>query len=77
LAPVPSVNVHTLNERLKYGKRHLIFTLAGLAGTFVGAQLSKRLPAQKLKKAYAWFVIDLAIFLLADNLGSHQICGRG
>jgi uncharacterized protein len=46
----------------------LVFTLAGLAGTFAGAQLSKRLPAQKLQKAFAWFVIVLAIFLLVDNL---------
>ena len=46
----------------------LVFTLAGLAGTFAGAQLSKRLPAQKLQKAFAWFVIALAIFLLVDNL---------
>ena len=46
----------------------LVFTLAGLAGTFAGAQLSKHLPAQKLQKAFAWFVIALAVFLLADNL---------
>jgi uncharacterized membrane protein YfcA len=46
----------------------LVFTLAGLVGTFAGTQLSKRLPAQKLQKAFAWFVIALAVFLLADNL---------
>jgi uncharacterized membrane protein YfcA len=45
-----------------------IFILAGLAGTFAGAQLSKRMPAQKLQKTFAWFVIVLAVFLLADNL---------
>lgn len=45
----------------------MIFTLAGLAGTFTGARLSKRLPAQKLQRAFAWFVILLALVLLADN----------
>lgn len=45
-----------------------VFVLAGLAGTYAGAWLSKRLPAQKLQQAFAWFIILLAIFLLADNL---------
>jgi uncharacterized protein len=45
----------------------LIFTLAGLAGTFAGARLAKILPAQKLQRAFAWFVIFLAVFLLVDN----------
>ena len=47
-----------------------IFTLAGLVGTFAGARLNKRLPAEKLQKAFAWFVIVLALFLLYDNLPS-------
>ena len=47
-----------------------IFTLAGLVGTFAGARLNKRLPAEKLQKAFAWFVIMLALFLLYDNLPS-------
>jgi hypothetical protein len=45
----------------------MVFTLAGLAGTFTGARLSKRLPAQKLQRAFAWFVILLALVLLVDN----------
>ena len=45
-----------------------IFTVAGLIGTFSGARLSKRLPAEKLQKIFAWFVIALASFLLYDNL---------
>jgi uncharacterized membrane protein YfcA len=45
-----------------------IFTVAGLAGTFAGARLNKRLPAGKLQKVFAWFVIALALFLLYDNL---------
>jgi uncharacterized membrane protein YfcA len=46
----------------------LIFTLAGLVGTFAGARLNKRLPSGKLQKVFAWFVIALAFFLLYDNL---------
>ncbi|MFN2150184.1 MAG: TSUP family transporter, partial [Anaerolineales bacterium] len=46
----------------------VIFTAAGLVGTFAGAKLNKRLPAVKLQKVFAWFVILLAVFLLYDNL---------
>lgn len=46
----------------------VVFTAAGLAGTFAGARLAARLPAQKLQRAFAWFVVALAVFLLVDNL---------
>lgn len=46
----------------------VIFTIAGLIGTFAGARLSKRLPAEKLQKVFALFVIALALSLLYDNL---------
>lgn len=46
----------------------LIFTAAGLLGTFSGMKLSRRLSSSKLQKAFAVFVIGLAIFLLVDNL---------
>ncbi len=46
----------------------LIFAGAGLAGTFAGAKLSQRISSSKLQKAFAWFVIALAFFLLYDNL---------
>jgi uncharacterized membrane protein YfcA len=46
----------------------LTFVLAGLAGTFAGSRLVQRLPAEKLKKAFAVFVLVLAVFLLGDNL---------
>lgn len=45
-----------------------IFTAAGLIGTFAGARLNRHLPAGKLQKVFAWFVIALAFFLLYDNL---------
>ncbi|RPJ20152.1 MAG: sulfite exporter TauE/SafE family protein [Chloroflexi bacterium] len=46
----------------------LIFASAGLAGTFAGAKLSNRISASKLQRAFAGFVIALALFLLFDNL---------
>lgn len=44
------------------------FVVAGLVGTFFGSRLARRMPSSKLQKAFAWFVIVLALFLLYDNL---------
>jgi uncharacterized protein len=44
------------------------FVVAGLGGTFVGARLAGRLPQNRLRQAFAAFVIILALFLLSDNL---------
>ncbi len=46
----------------------LVFIAAGVIGTFAGARLGKRLDATLLRKAFALFVIGLAVFLLYDNL---------
>jgi len=46
----------------------VVFVAAGLAGTFAGARLAHRLPAARLRQAFAGFVIVLALFLLYDNL---------
>ncbi len=46
----------------------LIFVATGLVGTFAGARLARRLPAARLRQAFAIFVIALAVFLLYDNL---------
>lgn len=45
-----------------------VFITAGLMGTFAGARLSRRVDAGLLRKAFAIFVIGLAVFLLYDNL---------
>jgi len=45
----------------------LFFTASGLVGTFAGARLATYLPAKKLQTVFAWFIILLAVFLLADN----------
>jgi uncharacterized protein len=48
----------------------LVFVAAGLAGTYFGARLAGRLPANRLRQAFGFFVICLAIALLVDNLGA-------
>ena len=48
----------------------LAFIGAGLVGTFVGANLSQRVPAQHLRKGFALFVMVLACFLLYDNVSN-------
>lgn len=46
----------------------LSFVVAGLGGTLLGARLAERLPAEQLRRAFGWFVLILAAFLLFDNL---------
>ncbi len=46
----------------------VVFVLAGLGGTFAGARLAKRINASNLRRAFAVFVVVLALFLLYDNL---------
>jgi uncharacterized membrane protein YfcA len=46
----------------------LTFVVAGLAGTFAGSRLVKRIPPGRLRQAFALFVMILAFFLLYDNL---------
>jgi uncharacterized membrane protein YfcA len=46
----------------------VVFIAAGVAGTFAGARLGRRLDAILLRKVFAVFVIGLAVFLLYDNL---------
>lgn len=44
------------------------FAGAGFIGIFAGSWLNKRLPTEILKRAFAIFIIGLALVLLADNL---------
>ena len=49
----------------------VIFVTAGLTGALVGARLARFVHPEHLRKAFAIFVIGLAVFLLVDNL--HKI----
>jgi hypothetical protein len=46
----------------------IVFAAAGLAGTFAGTRLGKRLNPAWLRAAFAVFIIGLALFLLVDNV---------
>ena len=46
----------------------LLFVSAGLAGTFAGSSLAKRLKPAALRDWFAIFVVGLGLFLLIDNL---------
>ena len=45
-----------------------LFVAAGLAGATAGARLTRIIHPNQLRRAFAFFVIGLAVFLLADNI---------
>ncbi|MEZ4621310.1 MAG: sulfite exporter TauE/SafE family protein [Caldilineaceae bacterium] len=45
-----------------------LFVVAGMAGTFAGTSLARRIQSDALRRLFAVFVILLALFLLYDNL---------
>lgn len=57
---------------LSYGNVDLtivgLFVLGGLVGILSGTALSGRIPEQKLSKAFGWFAIIVALFLIYENL---------
>ncbi|MEI7643321.1 MAG: sulfite exporter TauE/SafE family protein [Chloroflexales bacterium] len=46
----------------------LVFGLAGVAGTYLGSQLARRVPPVRLQQSFAILVIVLAVALLIDNV---------
>jgi len=46
----------------------VVFVIAGLLGTYIGARLTHWLKPEQLRQAFALFVIGLAAVLLMDNL---------
>ncbi len=56
---------------LRYGgfdvRTALLVTALAIAGTLVGTHLSQRISAEKLSKGFAFFVILVALFLVAKN----------
>ncbi len=45
-----------------------IFTSFAVAGIFVGIILSKKIPSQKLKKGFGWFVLAMGIYIIIKEL---------
>jgi uncharacterized membrane protein YfcA len=49
------------------------FTVAAVIGANFGAALGKRIPAQKLRKIFAVFVLVMAFFVLGQQLGADAL----
>jgi uncharacterized protein len=49
---------------------HLLFIVTGLAvgGIFAGNWLSFRIPGEKLKKAFGWFVLGMGIYIIIREI---------
>jgi uncharacterized membrane protein YfcA len=46
----------------------MVFSGLSVAGIFIGSFLSTRVDAQKLKKAFGWFVLVMGVFILVKEL---------
>jgi uncharacterized membrane protein YfcA len=46
----------------------LIFTGFAVVGIFAGILLSKKIPGEKLKKAFGWFVLIMGIYIIVKEL---------
>ena len=44
------------------------FISASLLGLFIGIKLSRNIPSEKLKPGFAWFVLAMGIFIIAQQL---------
>lgn len=46
----------------------LIFTAISIVGIFIGSALSKKVPGEKLKTGFGWFVLVMGIYILIKEL---------
>lgn len=46
----------------------LTFTAFAVIGIFIGILLSKKIPGEKLKKAFGWFVLIMGIYIIVKEL---------
>ncbi|WKN31158.1 sulfite exporter TauE/SafE family protein [Porifericola rhodea] len=46
----------------------LVFTALSVVGIFVGSFLSKKIPGEKLKSGFGWFVLVMAIYIMLNEL---------
>jgi uncharacterized membrane protein YfcA len=45
----------------------LIVTALGIVGSIIGSKLARRLPQDKLKRGFGWFLIVMGIYILARS----------
>ncbi len=46
------------------------FTASAVVGIFIGILLSKKIPGEKLKKAFGWFVLVMGIYIIVKEVFS-------
>ncbi len=46
----------------------LIVTAAAIAGIFIGNAMNKKIPGEKLKKWFGWFVLGMGIYVIVKEL---------
>lgn len=45
-----------------------IFTVVGIAGSFLGGRLSQKIPQAKLKKGFGFFLVVMGVYILGSSL---------
>jgi uncharacterized membrane protein YfcA len=45
-----------------------VITALSVVGIFIGVALSKVIPGEKLKKAFGWFVLLMALYIIYKEL---------
>jgi uncharacterized membrane protein YfcA len=48
----------------------LLFTVIAIAGIIAGSILSKRIPNEKLKPAFGWFVLVMGVYIIVRELSN-------
>ncbi|NEN25284.1 sulfite exporter TauE/SafE family protein [Cryomorpha ignava] len=46
----------------------LVFTVISIIGIFIGNFLSKKIPGEKLKKSFGWFVLIMGLYILLKEI---------
>ena len=44
------------------------FTVFSIIGIFIGIMLSKKIPGEKLKKSFGWFVLIMGIYIFVKEI---------
>jgi uncharacterized membrane protein YfcA len=45
-----------------------VFSAVAIAGILLGSLLSKRIPNEKLKPAFGWFVLAMGVYIIGREL---------
>ena len=48
----------------------LVFSSIAVVGIIAGSLLSKRIPNEKLKPAFGWFVLVMGVYIIARELSN-------